>query len=75
MYGIGMQLQESSYLTKKEQYFFPRSKKKRIQKKCRKKYQHDVPSDEIYVIGGRVIAHPVTMTRIKAAINMKAEPL
>ena len=45
---------ESPVLTKLEQYFFPRSKKKRIREKCPKKYVRRVPDMESwYLIGDR----------------------
>lgn len=62
-------------LTEYKQVRFPKSKRKRIQKKWRKclsNYAH-VPSEAVYQVGFDVIAHPTTLYRIRREIE-KGKP-
>ena len=67
----GIRVVESLLMTKPEQYFFPRSKKKRIKKKCAKKYVRQVPDTETWrKVGDRVIVcHPILAQELRKTIN------
>ncbi len=55
---FGMRIISSPYAMNREQFKFPRSKKKRIRKKWAKnnKYFKDIPG--MWIVNGDVIAHP-----------------
>lgn len=59
-------------VTKTEQTFIPRSKKKRIVKKCLKKYRitWEEPDPNMYSLGeGVFVAHPETMRQASEALE------
>jgi len=72
----GIRVIGNPLLTKPEQYFFPRSKKKRIRKKCAKKYVRRVPDTETWYLvdGGTVVCHPILAQELRKTINNTVSP-
>lgn len=58
-------------LTKTFQNRFPRSKKKRIQKKWRNNHANyvTVPDPNYYVLGDKILCHPEMATRLEKEIR------
>jgi hypothetical protein len=65
--GGGMEFMECLWMCDSIQVRFPRSKKKRIRKKWRKKKENwgIKPGEKVYVMDGIIIAHPVIIQKIK----------
>lgn len=70
-----MQILENYLLTVTKQLRFPRSKKRRIQKKWRKRPGNiqTVPDRNCFVVGNRLICHPVVAAELRAAIKTEAK--
>ncbi len=66
----------SANLTKRFQYRFPKSKRRRIRKKWQKdpKNWRTVPDDMIYLMGNRAICHPATLEKLKNETKQLDEP-
>ena len=69
----GLHFYSAKWLAVREQYRFPRSKKKRIRKKWRRNERnwHTVPQRRIYRVGNCIYAHPVVIDELMYWINMK----
>lgn len=67
-----MQILENHLLTVTKQVRFPRSKKRRIQKKWRKRPGNikTVPDRQCIMIGDKIICHPVVAAELRAAIKV-----
>lgn len=65
---FGIKVISSPYATTREQFKFPRSKKKRIRKKWAKNYKYnneyfkDVPG--IWIVGRNIIGHPTIIYKL-----------
>ena len=71
--GPPFRIIENLMMTKKVQYFFPRSKKRRIREKCAKKYVVEVPSDEVIMTGNTIFCHPAVARQLRAEMRKNAE--
>ena len=75
----GYEIRESVFLIKEVQFRFPRTKSKRIRKKWakRKENYRSGPSDDVYLMGGTIICHPIIADKIRkqcaATIDRKIE--
>jgi len=59
-----------------KQTFRPKRKKKRIQKKCKKKYTKFIgykPWEKIFFTGDAVIGHPDIIRKMKESLKREAE--
>ena len=70
MFGFGgLKIIENATLTVLEQTKFPRSKKKRIRKKFRRKYTTEVPDKNFYRYrGDKIICHPALAQELRRRI-------
>ena len=61
----------SANLTKRVQYRFPKSKRRRIRKKWSKdsKNWRTIPDDKIYLMGNKAICHPLTLRKLREQTN------
>ena len=74
----GIQIISSPYMVKTviTQWFIPKSKKKRIIKKCKKLYTKSeaVPMDKVYFFGkNKLICHPSIAVRLEWEIKTYGE--
>jgi hypothetical protein len=68
---LGMQIITNTWLTKRVQVKFPRSKKKRIRKKwakCSKNFK-EVPDMSYFITGRTIIMHPVALEKLKRCVR------
>jgi len=68
---LGMSVYMSSNAVSKQQVRFPRTKKKRIQKKWRKDNSNFDFKPAAYMVGGRLIAHPALMGNFKRYATLR----
>lgn len=62
----GIKVITSTFCTTRQQYRFPRSKKKRTQKKWRKDQRNWSEQPAMYMIGGRdIVAHPEIVRKLQ----------
>lgn len=67
----GYEVYTNLHLTKSKQFRFPKSKRKRIRVKWGKQTKNfrSYPSDEIVVIGNKMIMHPIYYNRLMQTIK------
>ena len=61
----GIKIIASTYCTTRQQYRFPRSKKKRMQKKWRKDQRNWREQPVMYMFGNDFVAHPENIVRLQ----------
>ena len=71
LYGMKFVSSDSCFTWETEQYFVPRSKKRRIQKKCRKLWIREVFTPTAYKMGDTIFAHPFIIDKIRRGFNVK----
>jgi hypothetical protein len=61
----------SANLTKRVQYRFPKSKRRRVRKKWKNdpKNWRTMPDDKIYIMGNRAICHPLTLRKLNETLS------
>jgi len=71
-----MTVYQDKNLTKRVQYRFPKSKRRRIRKKWSKdsKNWRIVPDDTIYIMGNRAICHPKMLIELKNHSKIITQP-
>lgn len=68
----GIKVISSIYCATREQYRFPRSKKKRIQKKWRKDQRNWREQPAMYMIGGKdILAHPEIVRKLQHQLDSR----
>lgn len=66
----GMSVYSSVHATQKRQTMFPRSKKKRIQKKWRKDQRNWDERPAAYMVSGKLIAHPAYIQELQKRVGV-----
>ena len=69
-----MQIFENSLLVVTKQIRFPRSKKRRVQKKWRKRSENHgtIPDRNCIIAGDRIYCHPVVASALRATVKEQA---
>ena len=70
---MGMNVIESPYAVSREQFRFPRTKKKRIQKKWRSDLRNFKDKPCAYLAGNSLYAHPVIYKSMRLLKNIAGE--
>ena len=70
---FGLRVISSTYAAVREQYRFPRSKKKRIHKKWRKDPLNYWNAPRVHMFGNNIVGHPEIIQRMKDWIDRQDE--